>query len=488
MNRSWPEFYRRWRREGLEAGACREAGGSPAPPPERLLQAVWRHQRLLRDRLRTLDGRRLRILHPGFHNVEAGPDFQGAVVQFEGEPARAGDVEVDVAASGWEGHGHHTNPAYGRVILHVVWEPAAAAGPGRPTMALCESLDAPLEELEEWLGSEAARRWPEECRGRCFDALGGMAAEGRRELIRQAARVRFEGKAREVRARARQVGWDAALAETMFRVLGYKHNAWPMQRLAELVGWGAFEGGVAEAMGEPVLGWQARLLGLAGMLPEELSAVPAGSRRYVRRLWDVWWRERSGWLEAILPSACWHRHGQRPANHPHRRLALAAHWLARPGLPGEIEAWFVLGQPAAEAIPALGHLLQAGPDEFWDVRCTLRSRGRGEPQPLLGGARLSGLAVNAILPWLWARADAGRNEALRGRAEALYAAWPKGEDNRVLGLARDRLLGPSSGRELRTAADQQGLLQIVRDFCDRSNAICAGCDFPARLRELESRG
>ncbi len=487
MNGSWSEWYRRWRRQGPEAGGCRETRRSPAPPPERLLQAVWRHQRLLRDRLRTLDGRRLRILHPGFHNVEAGPDFQAAVVQFEGEAARTGDVEVDVAASGWEGHHHHGNPAYGRVILHVVWE-RPATGAGRPTMVLCESLDAPLEELEEWLGSEAAHRWPEEYRGRCFEALGGLAADDRRELIRQAARVRFEGKAREVRARARQVGWDVALAETMFRVLGYKHNGWPMERLAELVGWGGVDRGIAEASGLTVQAWQARLLGLAGMLPEELSAVPAGNRRYVRQLWDVWWRERSRWLDAILPSACWHRHGQRPANHPQRRLALAAHWLARPGLPGEIEAWFVLGRPPAEAIPALGQLLQAGPDEFWDVRWTLRSRGRGKAQPLLGRARLSGLAVNAILPWLWARADAGRNEVLRGRAEALYDAWPKGEDNRVLGLARERLLGSSSRRELRTAADQQGLLQIVRDFCDRSNAICAGCSFPARLGELESRG
>jgi hypothetical protein len=35
------------------------------------------------------------------------------------------------------------------------------------------------------------------------------------------------------------------------------------------------------------------------------------------------------------------------------------------------------------------------------------------------------------------------------------------------------------------AAAQQGLLQIVRDFCDHSNAICADCRFPELVRNMQ---
>jgi len=35
---------------------------------------------------------------------------------------------------------------------------------------------------------------------------------------------------------------------------------------------------------------------------------------------------------------------------------------------------------------------------------------------------------------------------------------------------------------LKTAAAQQGLMQIVRDFCDHSNALCANCRFPELVR------
>jgi nucleoid-associated protein YejK len=46
------------------------------------------------------------------------------------------------------------------------------------------------------------------------------------------------------------------------------------------------------------------------------------------------------------------------------------------------------------------------------------------------------------------------------------------------------LLGRGGPAGIHTAAGQQGLLQIVRDFCDHSNAICADCQFPALVRSF----
>lgn len=79
-----------WRTQHLGTGPLREDG----PPPERLLQAVWQHQRVLRDQLTLADGRSLRVLHPGFLNREPGPDFRDAIVQFGSDTPQRGDVEV----------------------------------------------------------------------------------------------------------------------------------------------------------------------------------------------------------------------------------------------------------------------------------------------------------------------------------------------------------------------------------------------------------
>jgi hypothetical protein len=490
----FPEtFYARWRARGGLAIALREDESSP---PESLLQAVWRHQRLLRDQLRTLDGGTVRILHPGFLNREGGPDFRGAVVQFADELPVTGDVEVDIEPGGWRAHGHDRNPNFKNVILHVIWDGAGApaTGPARripvardetlleipPTVAIRGKLDAPLAELNQWLNSEEAESLPENLRGQCCAPLAELPPEKVRELLLQAAQIRFHGKAAQFQARARHVGWEQTLWEGMFRGLGYRHNAWPMQCLAENRGrWFA-------PRCSPII-LQARLLGMAGLLPMELTRAQASADGYLRGVWDQWWREREEFSDCVLPREIWRFHGQRPANHPQRRIALAAHWLAANTLPAKVERWCAKKFSDGEMAAALLEILQTGPDEFWSWHWTIRSPRLKRPQPLLGSSRVTDLAVNVILPWLWIRAFEGKNAGLQREIENRFNAWPAAEDNTVLRLARQRLLGGASRRALRTAAEQQGLMQNVRDFCDHSNAVCDHCRFPELVRNWSSR-
>ncbi len=468
-------FYADWRTRHGRMAVFQDAAD---PPPERLLQAIWQHQRLRRDQLRTLDGQSVRVLHPGFASVEGGPDFRGAVLQFGEAAPVTGDVEVDLRTSGWRAHGHDQNPAFCNVVLHVVWDADRAAS-GAATLPLRAALDSTLAELSSQLEHASLRLLPENLRGQCAAPLRDLPATALTELLRAAAHVRLQNKAAAFRARAQHVGWEQSLWEGLFRALGYKHNFWPMQSLAELrPRWlpGA----------DSLLTLQARLLGLSGLLPAELSRRPAGADDYLRRVWDCWWRERAEFADATLPRKLWRFHGLRPANHPQRRLALAAHWAQAGNLTARIERWAGAVIPDKKLLDSLTNILQVAGDDYWSWHWTFRSARMQKPQPLLGEKRVTDLAVNVILPWLWTRAAAGKNEKLRLEIEKRNAAWPAGEDNAVLRLARQRLLGRSTlrtGAE-RTAGEQQGLLQIVRDFCDHANTACAGCGFPELVRNL----
>lgn len=465
-------FYAEWR---LRSGVLPALHEDASRPPERLLQAIWHHQRLRRDQLKTTDGQPVQVLHPGFWNREAGPDFRGAMVQWGDDPPRSGDVEVDLCSSGWRAHGHDRNPAFKNVLLHVVWEGDARTV--LPTLALRPLLDAPLGDLVLWLSGDAVQTFPEALAGQCSAPLRELDATQLNTLLQQAALVRLRSKAVQFQARARQAGWEQALWEGLFRALGYKHNTWPMQRLGELRARLHPDGAKLE-----VSLIQARLLGVAGLLPSELPAARSTSP-YLRHLWDYWWRERDAFSDCTLPRSLWRFGGLRPANHPERRLALAAHWLKEERLPAWLDLW--CRKNTSESAPGMKllSLLQGSEDEFWSRHWTLRSKSLPKPRPLLGVARATDLAVNVILPWLWMRAIDGHNKALQQVLEQRYLAWPAAEDNAVLRLARQRLLGTASARRPRTAAEQQGLLQIGRDFCEHSDAVCTQCRFPELVRE-----
>jgi Protein of unknown function (DUF2851) len=486
-------FYAVWQTRSVATNVLRDENDLPS---ERLLQAVWQHQRLRRDQLKTADGKIVRVFHPGFISVEGGPDFQNAIVQIGDGAPRSGDVEIDLRSAGWRDHGHDKNKNFQNVMLHVVWDEEVKGSKfrvqGSPEVLFLQNfLDAPLEELSLLLENEPLRSLPENVRGKCCAPLRELDETQLTELLRQAARVRFQFKAEQFRARARHVGWEQALWENLFRALGYKHNVWPMQNLAETKSrW--------SRGGNSAFEFQARLLGVSGLLPDELTRAQKSSDTYLRHAWDFWWRERDGFENCILPRTAWKFHGLRPANHPQRRLALAAHWLANKNFVSKIENWSAMNfsngragsPPPADGAhgvtrptnhtmsESLHEILQVERDEFWSWHWTFKSARMKKPQPLLGGARVTDLAVNVILPWLWIRAKEGGNEKIQREIERRFFAWPAAEDNSVLKLARQRLLGTANARVLKTAAAQQGLMQIVRDFCEHSNAVCDDCRFP----------
>lgn len=471
-----PNFYAVWRAKTHPGAALRDGN---QPPPEKLLQAIWQHQRLRRDQLRTLDGQPIRVLHPGFGSVEGGPDFRGAVIRFGDASPLSGDIEVDLRAAGWRAHGHDQNPAFQNVILHVIWEgKTVAAQP--PAISLTNSLDSPIEELALQLEHNSLRTLPDSALGKCCAPLRDLNPAALQKLLHAAALVRLQNKAAAFRARAQWVGWEQALWEGLFRALGYRHNSWPMQQLAEArPRWLGSD--------NSVLTLQARLLGLSGLLPAELSRTTSTGDDYLRSLWDTWWRDRDALADWVLPRRVWRLHGLRPANHPQRRLALAAYWAHDKTFVTQIESWCQRPIPSAKLLASLAKIFAVTGNDFWFYHWTFRSEKLQKPQLLLGKYRVSDLAINVVLPWLHARAASGKNAAVQSEMEKRFALWPAGEDNSILKLARQRLLGKSAAAgTLKTASAQQGLLQIVRDFCGNTDATCAGCQFPDLVRNWKA--
>ncbi|MGB6896378.1 MAG: DUF2851 family protein, partial [Dehalococcoidia bacterium] len=142
-----------------EAGARIPGDGpvvAPCPGPplsEAALSELWREQRFPRSALVTRQGVPLRVLHPGRPGRGAGPDFRHALLETPSGAVLRGDVELHALASSFRAHGHHRDPRYDRVILHVVFEDdlredtPLASGRRVPVVALAPWVDGRSREL-----------------------------------------------------------------------------------------------------------------------------------------------------------------------------------------------------------------------------------------------------------------------------------------------------------------------------------------------------
>ena len=88
---------------------------------EEFLHYLWKYGLYDHDSLSDNEGQKIVVLHPGQYNRDSGPDFFNARILI-GPTEWAGNVEIHTRASHFYSHGHHRDPAFDNVILHVVAE------------------------------------------------------------------------------------------------------------------------------------------------------------------------------------------------------------------------------------------------------------------------------------------------------------------------------------------------------------------------------
>ncbi len=219
----------------MKTNAVAEIQGlyGPVTISELLLQKIWLRQDFSDARLRTVDGQRLRVRRVGDWNRLEGPDFLGAEVEVGGERL-CGDVEVHFYQRDWHAHGHHRNPAFGRVILHVVLfppghsEPQARRSDGTrlPTIVL-------LAHLHDDIEAHASREWERGVRD-LFDRAAPWLAQQpsirSRRLIDLGHR-RWRQKLRYAETRLHEGSASEVLHRACLEVMGYRRNRGPMSNL-----------------------------------------------------------------------------------------------------------------------------------------------------------------------------------------------------------------------------------------------------------------
>ncbi|MFA5687555.1 MAG: DUF2851 family protein [Kiritimatiellales bacterium] len=405
------------------------------PYTERHLQALWFDKQLRPPELKTTRGEIVTVENAGRWNLEAGPDFTGAVLLIGRSQRRiSGDVEIHVHPSGWKHHGHADDLRYSNVRFHITWFAGAADETLFPAdtvhIALAGQCTVDLNSIDTaaypYLQPNLRGRLPE---------FGGTPDEII-EILESAGVERLKNKTRHIARQIAEHGEAQALYEEVAGALGYKHNKAPFKQLARRLPVNTL---IEKTSGD----WEkiyAVLLGVSGLLPKQPAASWTDeAKKELRRLWDKWWREEHRWEDVIpLKKTDWRLAGVRPLNHPVRRLCALAQWVA-----GGIFKNMI-------AVPS-SHFLQFK-NNFWTNH--IGWTGREASAELVGESRLNAIELNVIIPFRLAKGDSTALNTL-----------PAEPANSIIRETAYTLFGPDHSPKLyRTALARQGLIQIFNDY------------------------
>jgi len=449
-----------------ESGPGRPVAGHPR---ELAMSAAW-HGGLARE-LRTLDGRRVNVIFHGHWSHGFGPDFSDAMLEIEGEGLVTGAVEIHGRSSEWAAHGHHLDPRYNTVILHVVSridsvETRRADGKIVPFASLgipdgvLISIDARLPGIWTELGGDV-----------CAPKLANRAPERLRAAIWHLGDQRLDARVRRFEGELSMAPAADIALKGILDAFGYSENRDAMGALAELL----IHAHVRDRWGAEATGPQrssrrlAMVLGSAGFLPMSPSdAQIAGlSHQQLLEVERAWSGIAALAGEPPVPATAWTRARTRPANHPVARLMCVAALLDRTD-----------GDPFSVLL-----------EHVWsrsNIPEAIRHLSNMPGRPALGQARAIALTANVILPLALAVARHIADPDLEDAASDAWAHLPVAEWSRPAKRARYQVAGDIPLARLGERGIQ-GLIHLDRHLCTPRR--CYECPIAAEVvRDRQNDG
>lgn len=420
-----------------------------------------------------MEGEPLKIIYPGRINDDRGADFRDAVITTHKGLAK-GDIEIHVNSSDWQGHRHHQDKVYNRVILHVVMRHNSKTathlqnGKQVPILALNKYIQTALSQLPN-LESPTIPYTS------CLKITRFSAKTKTMGFIDSAGRERFAIKADRFQTELTRNEASQVLYLGIMEALGYSKNKLPFLEVARRLPIRILEsmtqGKISDE--EFLTQQQALLLGTAGFLPSQYS-----NRQQEDKLDDRWadnlekfW---SSYHTKTMSLDAWHLFKVRPNNSPIRRLIAMSYLILRYKDRGIFE-WLVStirGAPASQKCLTLEKGLLVTTNDF--VASHFNSNS---DCTLLGSERAADITVNVLLPFVFAWSQLSSQPELKEKALELYCHHP---DLAANSLVRQMMsqLGLKS-EQVNSAQRQQGLIHIYKTLC--SQGRCNACHASLRL-------
>lgn len=408
---------------------------------EQLLHYTWKHKIFPLKGLMTTTGQVLEVIDSGQANTNAGPDFFNAKIKLDGVQW-AGNIEIHRSSSDWFKHGHHTNPAYDSVILHIAThidtEVTRSNGERIPQVL----LDCPAYIKDNYRELLATDKYPP-----CYRIIPSLSLFTVHSWMSALQFERFQQKTEQLSERLKFCNnhWEDAFFITLARNFGFGLNSDAFETMARHLPLRA-----VDKHRDNLFQVEALFFGQAGLLQEEMEDD------YYTRLKKEYRYLAHKFGLTPMDATQWRFLRLRPDNFPHVRIAqLACLYHQRYGL-------FSLLMEK-QTLKELHELLKGGTSPYWQTHHLF---GTASPKrsKSLSGTSIDLLIINTVITFLYAYGIHKANEQLCNRA-GRFLEELKSENNYITRMWEQ------CGIQAKHAGDSQALIQLKKEYCDKKKCL-----------------
>ena len=424
--------------------------------PEVFLHYLWRLKNFDLSKLTTTEGEEMIILQSGFSNSDSGPDFQEAKIRI-GRTLWAGSVEIHTLSSDWLRHAHQHDPAYDKVILHVVFREDQIIYNRNQIRIPCLELESRIDAsiLNEMWSLYQSRDWIpcapsiEQVPKLTIDAwLERLLVE---RLIEKTKRIEQELE------RTRN-DWQESFYRMLAYNFGFLKNSIPFIQLARSLPLKL----LLRHKDKPVQ-IEALLFGQAGLLNQDFKD------EYPQKLKKEYLFLQNKYRLAPIPAHHWKFMRLRPANFPTIRIAQFANlWFKTEYLFNKILA--------VKTVTEMENLFNVKVSWYWKTHYRFDEASTSKSKRL-GKSSIQLLLINTVIPFLFQYGRYFRMKDLEDKAMRLLSECPP-ETNMIIRRWK-KLNVPCEN-----AFHSQALLFLKAGYCDKRK--CLSCSIGNHLIQHSS--
>lgn len=502
--------------------------------PERFLRQLWINQKFSALELRTTDNQSVEIISAGKSNSDAGPDYANAIVRINGVIYR-GDVEIHQRSDDWFGHGHHKDPKYNSVILHVVFnsDPAITSTLTKskrniPILSLEKQLDLPLRSVwEKMILDERAERLQTL---KCYLLNQDVEESIIRKCLNKLSIERMELKVRRFEERIKElidedclqikeppprygdipfglnpeelplpaqkysIGdfrkinyWDQILYEGIMEALGYSKNQESFLRLARSVRLKSisdiFINSCLESREDII---ESMLFGAADLLPVPKKDMDSESKKYIRMLKSIRKECKLTSPNKSLVNSDWQFFRLRPDNFPTVRIAAAARLINKITLRGFFKSVVQTIKnnetSGKDKYQIIQKMFLIPSDRFWKSHYRFGEKANKEIMTLIGKNRADDIILNAVIPILMLYARIFKDKEVRQSVIKLFEISPVSAENSITKTIAQQIVRERF--KLESTMLQQGAIQLYKFYCVEGK--CSECQIGRSIPNLNN--